>query len=284
MRTAITVAWLALASLAFAQVSYIPVERRGAELIQPAGPGEINWTQQIIRAKGWGVVDTALPNKTQARLMATRAAQVVAQRNLLEIVQGTYVQSETRVMDMMAQSDEITTEIRGVIRDARMIGEPVEKNGAIEVEMAVGIYAPGGVAGPIRRKVGGAPRKTPPKIGAPAPKDLAGISALAIDVSSTGIRPSLFPRIVDTTGKVLFDLADYYNPEDSVYQNVVRMLATGKDVVNQLDLGQNPYIIKALKAINSDVVVAPKEAQKVPFLKTALEWLPTIGKLLTLIF
>ncbi|MEO0093330.1 MAG: hypothetical protein ABIK67_03640 [candidate division WOR-3 bacterium] len=134
MNKKILILWVVLLTLLPAQTPYIPIERSGDEVIEPQGPGEINWTKQMIKAKGWGIIDTIHP-KAQAKILATTAAIAVAQRNLLEIVKGVRVVSEMKVQDMISQSDYIYKRIEGVVKGAQMVGEPVEKEGVIEVEL-----------------------------------------------------------------------------------------------------------------------------------------------------
>jgi hypothetical protein len=62
--------------------------------------GEIDWTNGYTRAKGYGFVDPEKP-KGKANLLAERAAVVDARRNLLEIIKGVHITSETVVEDYM---------------------------------------------------------------------------------------------------------------------------------------------------------------------------------------
>lgn len=267
-----------IVSLTFAQISYIPIERRGADVIEPQGPGEINWTQQVIKAKGWGFIDTTLP-QPQAKLMATRAATVVAQRNLLEIIKGVRVVSETKVQDLMAKSDYVYTRIEGVVKGAKMIGEPVEKEGMIEVELAIGIYNSDGIAPPIQEALG-AELAELAALTDKEKKEIKKITGLVIDARGTDAKPAVFPRILDEKGNVLFDPAKYYDPNDPTLQKLIKVLTIAEKEIKKTELGENPYIIKALKAINSDIVVDNNEVKKVNWLKKTFQSLLKIGKAL----
>ncbi len=59
----------------------------------------------------------------QSRYKAMRAATVVAQRDLLEIIEGLRLSGETTVKDGMLQSDDIRTTINGFLRGAVKCGE-----------------------------------------------------------------------------------------------------------------------------------------------------------------
>jgi len=59
----------------------------------------------------------------QSRYKAMRAATVVAQRDLLEIMEGLRLSGQTTVRDGMLQSDDIRTSITGFLRGAVKCGE-----------------------------------------------------------------------------------------------------------------------------------------------------------------
>ena len=264
--------------LIFAQVPYIPIERHGSEVIEPQGPGEINWTQQVIKAKGWGIIDTTLP-RPQAKAMAIRAATVVAQRNLLEIIKGVRVTSETKVQDLMTRVDYIYTRLDGVVKGARMVGDPIEKDGMIEVELAVGIYDSSGVAPTVIDAV----RQKVARIATLSAQDrlkIEKITGLVIDATGTNVQPAIFPRVLDKQGNVLFDPAEYYDSNDPELRKLVKILTTAEKEIKKAEIGKNPYIIKAFKAIHSDLVVDDENAKKVNWLKRTFRSLLKIGKAL----
>lgn len=59
----------------------------------------------------------------QSRFKAIRAATVVAQRDLLEVIEGLRLSGQTTVKDGMLQSDDIRTSINGFLRGAVKCGE-----------------------------------------------------------------------------------------------------------------------------------------------------------------
>ncbi len=277
----VLICWALCVSLQFAQTPFIPIPYDRPitnDIIEPQGPGEINWTQQVIRAKGWGIIDTTLP-RPQAKLMATRAAQVIAQRNLLEIIKGVRVTSETKVQDLMTKSDYVYTRIEGVVKGAQMVGEPVEKDGFIEVEMAIGIYDSNGIAPPVHKGLDVVLAKLT-TLTDKEKEEIKKITGLVIDASGTGAKPAIFPRILDEEGNVLFDPAQYYDPNDPTLQKIIKVINTAEKEIKKTELGENPYIIKALKAIHSDIVVSKEESKKVNWLKKTFQSLLKIGKAL----
>ena len=82
----------------------------------------------------------------QTRYQALRAAQVVAQRDLLEVMQGLKLFGATSVKDGMLQSDEIKTSVEGFLRGAVKCGQTYdESKGSAEVCMRLNIRGKGGL-------------------------------------------------------------------------------------------------------------------------------------------
>ena len=82
----------------------------------------------------------------QSRYRALRAAQVVAQRDLLEALQGLTLTGSTSVADGMLESDEIKTKVEGFLKGAMKCGEKYHADQRYaEVCMRVNIRGRGGV-------------------------------------------------------------------------------------------------------------------------------------------
>ncbi len=87
---------------------------------------------------------TGISEEGQKRFAAVRAATVVAQRDLLEILEGLRLYGETHVRDGMLQSDQIRTTVQGFVRGAMKCGERYnESKGYAEVCMRVNIRGKG---------------------------------------------------------------------------------------------------------------------------------------------
>ena len=82
----------------------------------------------------------------QSRYKAMRAATVVAQRDLLEIMEGLRLSGQTTVRDGMLQSDDIRTSITGFLRGAIKCGEKYHNDRRYaEVCMKLHIRGKGGL-------------------------------------------------------------------------------------------------------------------------------------------
>jgi len=84
---------------------------------------DINWANGYIIASGQGTA-SASEARGKARIKATTAAKVAAQRNLLEVIKGVRITSQTTVQDAMLVEDIIRTRIDGMLKGAHMVGEP----------------------------------------------------------------------------------------------------------------------------------------------------------------
>lgn len=88
----------------------------GKELIGDAG--YIDWINMKIIAIGEGIPPNNALTPIQAQIMAKRAAVVVARRNLLEVVKGVYIDSTTKVENLILQNDSINSKIQGILQGA----------------------------------------------------------------------------------------------------------------------------------------------------------------------
>ncbi len=175
----------------------------------------------------------------QSRFRAVRAAEVDAQRKLLEILQGLHLYGETTVRDGMLQSDVVRTRVQGFLRGAVKCGERYYRDrGYAEVCMRLYIRGRGGmydVILPLIKSRELAPTPLPeyrpklipkvmeekpalpqakPQVPAVKPKkpEVAPPSelkvvydGLIVDVRGFDFKPALVNRIITDKKEVIFD-------------------------------------------------------------------------------
>lgn len=233
------------------------------EIIEERTNGNINWTQQYVEAVGQSVIDNErFKNQAQARAMATRGAVVVAQRNLLEMVQGVNVVGETTVEDMITTSDYIYTRVEGFVKGAKQVGPAREIDGMIEVRLRMPIYGNKGIAGALepsdiekakssngyKTLVNNAQQGEPQNF-----EDLIdGSNPFVFNIMGQKIDPSMFPVVVDNEGNIQFDFSDLYETKTGRFPQFVQLsknvmeeigFQKGVDVINLVQNGKGEFTL-----------------------------------------
>ncbi|MFO7626156.1 MAG: hypothetical protein R6V62_02715 [Candidatus Fermentibacteraceae bacterium] len=261
-----------------------PTSAAALEVVETFPAGEVDWSGNSVRATGIGVLDPQNPNTAQARLMAERAAVVVAQRNLLEIVEGVRVDSETRVENFMTDYDVIHTRVQGVVRNARQVGQARydAEAGTVEVELQMDIYSPTGLSGALSTAL--ADSRALQETLSPQVRDfLSQYSGLIIDGGETGLTPSMFPRIFDENGSLLLDTSQYASYLGSGADAGLRFISDLQGILDQSGLSGSPLVLSAIDAVGeygSDIVLSAAEAGGGNILKQALPYLLSAGRFL----
>lgn len=225
----------------------------------------INWEEGIAIAVGSGAPASWAESAAQKNISAQRAAKVDAMRNLLELVKGINVSSETTIQDAMLANDRIQSSIQGRIAGVRALGEPrYFDDGSIMIKMAARLKD----MIPADVYLSGPPRE----LGPPAEIRLqrAGgridtgraYTGLIIDARGTGVLPAMSPKVLDPDGREIYGSA-YVSREFAVAQGIVGY-AKDVDAARQNDRVQgNPLVIKALEskgANKSDLVISGSDA------------------------
>jgi len=233
------------------------------------------FTQDAILVMGEGVGKKGA-EKGQKRLTAITAAKVVAQRRLVEMLEGVAVVSETTVKDSELASDVIKTAVAGFIRGAQvLIQDYNERDETALVILKVGVTGPKSFAAMMYEKILTEPKikkelekpayVPPADIPAPAPVAAGPYDGLIIDATSYSFRPALINRIFNPRGEVLYDPA-------KISQKVLVEQGCG-EYTNSVDkakaaLGKrgvkNPLVIKASGTVSpSDLQVSDDTAVQI---------------------
>lgn len=247
--------------------------------------GEIDWSDNTIRATGTAVLDPNNPNVAQARLMAERAAVVIAQRNLLETTQGVRVDSETRVENFMTTYDVIYTRVDGVVKNARQIGPTIydEEMGTVEVELEMEIHSSNGLSGALSAVLG-SPEATSAAIMSPQTRNfLEQYSAIVFDGSQAGLTPSMYPKIYDSNGNLLLDTSDYAQYLGSAGDTAMQFISDVEQILSQPAFSQTPFVVNVSQVagqFGSDIILGQQESESLGWLKAGLPFLMSAGKFL----
>jgi len=254
------------------------------DVVEVMPVGEIDWSGNAIRATGTGVLDVNNPSIAQARLMAERAAVVVAQRNLLETIQGVCVDSETRVENFMTDYDVIYTSVEGIVRDARQIGPARYDSlaGIVEVELEMEIHSPQGLSGALSSVLGTQELNTAAM--SPATRDfLEQYSALVLDGTQAGLQPSMYPKIYDSNGNLLLDTSAYSSYLGSAGQTAMQFISDIDLLLSHPHFAQSPLVVNVRQVtgqFGTDIVLGETESSALGWLREGLPFLMTAGRFL----
>lgn len=222
--------------------------------------GAIDWSTGVVRAKGLGIPPKNVDNATQGRAMAKRAARIVAYERLLEVTQGIKIDSRTFVKNLMVESEDISAEVKGIVKGAQVIQEQENPDGSVEVTVEMNL-----------KKVGQAiPKGEPlprPNVGKPKgggePK-LQGTNytGLVIDAQGLKVRECLAPKIKMEDGQIVY-ARDLW-PESKV--GVVGYVKGIDKASEHAKVKSNPLVVKAIRVDNgseTDLVINEADAQSI---------------------
>jgi hypothetical protein len=241
--------------------------------------GSINYGDRTIQAIGIGFIPENVINAGQARRSAMRIAKQDALRQLIEIINGVNVTSETTVSGAMFD-DVIKTQVQGAIRGARQIGQPKYlSDTSVEVVYEVKMADISRVLLPMAEKaptltfddtnvavsgtVASAPEQQQAGTADTGVKS-GGVTGIIIDGTGLGLRPAMSPRILNQGGSVVYGPGQY--SRDYAAANGVAGYAKSLDQAKSDTRVQgNPLIIRAASTSGStsaDVIISNADAGK----------------------
>lgn len=227
-----------------------------------------NYEDNKITADGYGVLPVGIP-EGRAKVMARRAAIVDAQRNLVETIQGTAVDSETTVNNFMLTDDVIKTKVSGIIKGAVVVDEELLDGNMYRVSMAVPMYGEGSVAEIAYDAVIG--NSEPVAVPAAEPDFMQSYvpsgnqyTGLIIDASGSELERTFCPAIFDENGRAIYGVKNV----DKDYAISNGIVEYGDNINNvNTRAGSNPLVIKIVslkpRVVNKcDVIISVEDADK----------------------
>lgn len=217
----------------------------------------VNWTKGAeadVTAMGIGLPPVNAGVRGTA--LARRAARVDAQRNLLEIINGVQIDSDTTVEDLTVTSDFVRSSVSGLIKGARIIDEGVNDDGSYFVIMSVPLY---GSTQSLAASV--LPEATKNVIPEALPtvdentttltkEEVKMVKSVAytgviVDASGLGLEPTFSPVIFDTNGRAIYGVKNI-DKDKAISQGMVEysedlQMAAG----GTTRAGANPLVVRA---------------------------------------
>ncbi len=252
--------------------------------------GQVDWVGGYVRGVGQG---TARPsgNRVRDRLMAIRAAEVLAQRALAETIHGVRVDGTTALGSAMKEYL-LESRVHGIVRGAQKVREEVTWDGevpAATVELRICLVAdapecrPGASlmeAFPVGRRqepayVPAAYFEAVPEAAAPASASGAGAAAsydrarpvtgLVVKVDGIRFERELFPVVATHAGDgqlVTVFSAKRVDPEIIRTHGVARYADTVDQALKNPRLGDNPLIVSVSEVTRDNLLVLRPEAAR----------------------
>ena len=224
--------------------------------------GSVNYSEQSISAIGIGFVPQNAINAGQARRLALRIAKQDALRQLIEIVNGVTLTSETTMSGAMVD-DVINTKVRGFIRGARQNGDPKYlSDTSVEVEYSVPMSGISDIMLPPLTVPTAAPGEA---AAAPSALTTGGITGIIIDARGLKARPAMAPRILDQNGNAVYGPGTY-SREYAVTNGVAGYSKSLESAQKDARVMGNPLIIKGVATAGSnrtDITVSNADVSKI---------------------
>ncbi len=246
------------------------IETKVAE--QAGDKGIINYEDGYVEAIGIGAPPERYLGKPNARPMALRAAKLDAYRNILEVIKGVRVDSNTVVRDFMTENDEIRTSVEGVVRNFTVVNQDYMSDGTIEVTVRMNLS--GRLSQTVLPK-GPEPEPSAAPAPAPAAPTADSVTGLVIDARGLAARPAMSPKIVDENGKEVYGSMQV----DRQYAIQQGMTGYARDLTaaqSNPRVTSNPLSVKGIRADGPgkcDIIISNADAAKVRASAEAMNYL-----------
>lgn len=239
--------------------------------------GCIDWENGIVYATGMGVPNDNMKTAAQKRYSAYQAARVVAQRNLLAMVEDINISSEQTVKMGMLENDTINVQIQGTIKHVTEVGQPkVASDGSTYVTMKMylrdimAILAKNEHFQLMDQEIPESPSagKSEPTEGSSDGISYGGdtvtvYSGLILDARGSGVKPAMSPKVLSDSGREVYGSAKVDREFALEYGVAGYVKEMEKAQANERVQG-NPLYIKAKLAGDkkeADLVISDKDAQ-----------------------
>lgn len=241
--------------------------------IQQSLKSAIDWTKGA--ASDMTVVGIGLPPEnsgTDGVVLARRAAIVDAYRNLAELIEGVQVDAESVMHDYIVRSDMVRTQVKALVKGARILEEGSDGEGRYLVKMRIPLYGENNslasVAIPNIRPATVEPLPVVDAGGLTKAEvkavQKAGYTGVIVDASGLGLEATFSPVVYDTDGRAIYGMKNI-DPDFAISQGMVEYASSLEAAVAHSRAGANPLVVKAVavqggrNSANKVNVVVPAE-------------------------
>lgn len=244
---------------AFGQTSGQGIDAR---CTKPDDRACIDWERQVAIAVGTGAPASWAQNAAQKNISAERAARLDAARNLLELIKGVALTSDSTISQSMVANDAVNTSIQGELNSIRSVDRPKYfSDGSVQVKLEAS----------LRQVVPAELYAGPPReLGAPAPAAGSSVSTstsytgLVVDARGLGVNPAMSPKVYDPDGREVYGSA-FVSRDFAVSQGIVGYVKSVEAAQQTDRVKGNPAVVKAIEAKGpnkADLVVSKDDAER----------------------
>jgi hypothetical protein len=241
--------------------AHAEVARLGADVIEASPNGEINWTGGWAQAIGTGYGPNNAP-ASLSRTLGERAGYTLALRNLLEVIKGVRVDSESLVQGHMKDNEVVKTKVSGLVRGAQMVRSSAMRDGGIEVR----------VKAPLWGIDSGAFLSAFRKSGFDMPSD-ASTSAVEtqvlVDARGLGMTPALFPKIVNEQGHEIYS-ASKVDPAMLDQTGPAKYLSLSRDIDLESYYFPRAYVVRPVRLADDTAPMIMRATDAVGTMRSTL--------------
>ena len=293
--------WVLIGLSLISSMMSAPVLAQDSYTLQKMPGGTIDWMERWVESTGSGIAPQT-GSQAQKRLMAERAAQADAYRQLAETVYGVQVDAETTVRDFVVASDLIRTRVDGVIKGARRQGQArYLSDGSVEMTLRMPLYGAKQLSGALgaqrlmqkrldqlqpylhsgvalKQIFAAAHRNMFPELPL-GPTRLASAqpgfmpihlaqntayTGLVLDMCTLPIQPAMSPAVMGGEEQVYIGNFPI-DPDQIINEGVLQYYNDFDRAITSPRVGAHPLVIEAWEssANGVDVVVSPEDSKRI---------------------
>ncbi|MCH8124618.1 hypothetical protein IIC38_01460 [candidate division KSB1 bacterium] len=248
--------------------------------------GTINWSDQIIRAKGKAFPDTS-HGLSVRRAQTIEKAKKDAYQNLLRIIRVVRIHGELKASDLLAESDKLKKRLELIVRHYTVEDIQSLETGEIEVSISFPMYGalsdlllvnksekgeiivPDKPLCPVCGQYWPEGKPVPDGIQLIAPwsglenNERYSYTGLIIDVRGYGFNPALAPRIFNQAGQEIYNIG-FANRRYAVEIGLVGYTLNESDLKEDNRVKDNPLFVTATGVegnYGSDIILSNEDAR-----------------------
>lgn len=250
------------------------------DLIERQANGSVNWSSGSLLAKGIGIPPPSSVSSSAATAMAGRAGKAVALRNLLELVQGIRVDSNTTVENYVVQSDDIQTRVQGLVKNAREVKRAVFPDGSVEVTLSMELWGDHALLSSLKPFNDSQPSSESDHLG--GGQNSLAYSGVVLDARGLALKPVAFPSILDPKRQAILSSPEKNRLKGQNWGGAQYLMFKASQTLSSIwsthpvvdkkesglsmkRVGPRPLTIKGLDkagTFQSDIIVSASDAKK----------------------